>query len=76
MVTLGNLEGVGSAQRAMPRAMSINDFCKQYGIGRTKVYEELKTRRLHAFKAGRRTLITDEAAEAWLRRLPPMEVAR
>ncbi len=51
-------------------ALNLNDFCKAVGIGRTKAYEEIKAGRLEARKAGRRTLITAEAARAWLNALP------
>jgi hypothetical protein len=55
------------------RAFSIEQFCRRYGVGRTKAYEELKLGRLHARKIGRRTVITEDDAEAWLRRLPRMK---
>jgi excisionase family DNA binding protein len=54
------------------RAFSIEEFCRRFGIGRTRAYEELKFGRLRARKVGRRTVITEDDAEAWLRRLPPM----
>jgi hypothetical protein len=56
-------------RRARQRAMSIDGFCKGYGIGRTKVYEEINAGRLKARKAGRRTIITVDDAEDWLSRL-------
>jgi hypothetical protein len=63
-------------QRREPqRAMSINGFCKGYGIGRTKAYEEINAGRLKARKAGRRTIITADDAEQWLSRLPALEEA-
>ena len=43
--------------------MSIRVFCETYGIGRTKVYEEINAGRLKARKAGRRTIIADDDAE-------------
>jgi excisionase family DNA binding protein len=55
-----------------PRAFSIPEFCRRYGIGRTNAYQEIATGRLRALKAGRRTLITHEAAEAWLASLPEL----
>lgn len=51
-------------------AHTLNDFCERYGIGRTKAYEEIKAGRLKARKNGRYTLITEEAAQAWLASLP------
>jgi len=50
--------------------MGIEEFCGQYGLGRTRVYQEIKMGRLSARKVGRRTLITIDDAEDWLRRLP------
>ncbi len=55
-----------------PRAMSIAEFCRRYSIGRTSVYEEIGTGQLRAKKIGRRTIITEDDAEEWLRRLPTM----
>jgi hypothetical protein len=54
------------------RAYSISDFCYVYGVGRTHAYAEISAGRLHARKAGRRTLITIDAAEAWLEQLPEL----
>jgi excisionase family DNA binding protein len=51
-------------------AFSIDDFCSRFGIGRTKVYEEIRSGRLEAVKVGRRTLITEQAGQEWLRSLP------
>jgi excisionase family DNA binding protein len=57
---------------AHQRAMSIDEFCDGYGLGRTKAYEELKSGRLRGRKIGKRTLITEDDAEDWLRSLPVM----
>ena len=57
------------------RAFSIEQFCRRFGIGRTKVYEELKLGRLRARKIGRRTIIAEDDAESWLRRLPSIKTA-
>jgi hypothetical protein len=62
-------------RRAWQRAMSIDGFCKGYGIGRTKAYEEINAGRLRARKAGRRTIITADDAEDWLNRLPALQEA-
>jgi hypothetical protein len=55
------------------RAMSIDRFCQHYAVGRTTVYEEIKLGRLRARKVRKRTIITDDDAEAWLRHLPTIE---
>jgi excisionase family DNA binding protein len=57
-------------RRAQQRAMSLAEFCGRYGPGRTKAYEEIKSGRLRAVKCGKRTLVTEDDAEAWLRSLP------
>ena len=54
----------------MKNALSINDFCECYDVGRTYTYQELAAGRLHAHKAGRRTIISVAEAERWLRSLP------
>ena len=55
------------------RAISIEEFCRRYSLGRTKVYEEIKLGRLRARKIGRRTIVTQDDAENWLQHLPPMK---
>jgi excisionase family DNA binding protein len=57
-------------RRAPQRGFSIQEFSQVYGLGRTKVYEELKSGRMRGRKIGRRTIITEDDAEDWLRRLP------
>jgi hypothetical protein len=64
-----------SAQsRAQQRAFDIASFCQRYGVGRTLTYDEIKSGRLRVRKCGRRTLITEDDAENWLRRLPSAPV--
>jgi excisionase family DNA binding protein len=48
------------------RALSIADFCRLYGVGRTTTYAQIKAGALKARKIGRRTVVPVEAAEAWL----------
>ncbi len=52
-------------------AHSIKEFCDLVGIGRSRVYEEIRLGRIRALKAGRRTLIPNTEIAAWLSRLPP-----
>jgi hypothetical protein len=59
-----------------PRVYSVGDFCRLYGIGRTSAYAEIGAGRLIAVKAGRRTLISHDAAEAWLDALPAANASK
>ena len=68
----GNGRSGAERESALPRAFSIREFCRQYGIGRTHTYEEIAAGRLRAVKVGRRTLIKSDAAEAWLAALPEL----
>jgi excisionase family DNA binding protein len=61
-----------NSTHAGQRALSIQEFAEQYGIGRSSTYEELKAGRLRARKIGKRTVITVDDAEEWLRNLPRM----
>jgi excisionase family DNA binding protein len=56
--------------------MSVARFSADYGIGRTKTYEELNSGRLRGRKIGTRTLISEDDAEAWLRCLPARTVGK
>jgi hypothetical protein len=54
-------------------AHTLPDFCDRYGIGRTKAYDEINAGRLKARKVGKRTLVTEADAKAWLDSLPAFE---
>lgn len=58
-----------------PQTMSypLNDFCRTYGIGRTKAYQEIKAGRLRAIKCGKSVLIRRKDADAWLNSLEEMQ---
>jgi hypothetical protein len=51
-------------------AMTIAEFCTWARIGRTMAYAEIKAGRLVLRKAGAKSLVTRDAAEAWLHSLP------
>lgn len=55
-----------------PIAQSIDNFCERYGISRSQAYEEIRSGRLKAVKLGRRTLVPEEAGQAWLKSLPAL----
>ncbi len=57
------------------RVMSIDEFCERYGPGRRTAYAELKSGRLRGRKIRRRTVITEDDAEDWLRRLPAVSAS-
>lgn len=50
-------------------AYSIDELAKVAGIGRTQIYKEIASGRLHPVKVGKRTLITANEAQHWLERL-------
>jgi len=54
----------------MLRALSVREFCDEYGIGLTKFYDEAKQGRLGIRKIGRKTIIPRDEAERWLKHLP------
>jgi hypothetical protein len=61
-----------SAQEVL-RGFSVEEFCRRYGIGRTRAYQELNAGRLRARKVGKRTIVTADDAESWLSCLPNLE---
>jgi excisionase family DNA binding protein len=58
----------------MPAALAytIREACEVSGIGRTSLYELLKTGTLRARKHGKRTLILDSDLRNWLASLPDL----
>jgi excisionase family DNA binding protein len=50
-------------------AFSVDEFAKSAGLGRTQIYKEIASGRLHPLKVGKRTLITANEAQRWLERL-------
>lgn len=49
-----------------PISYTIEEAVKITGLGRTRLYQELKSGRLPAVKLGRRTLIPHSSLQAWL----------
>jgi excisionase family DNA binding protein len=56
-----------------PAMLTISAACRYAGIARSRLYLEIKTGRVDARKAGRRTLITRESLDAFLASLPRVE---
>ena len=54
-------------------AYTIKEFCTLAGVGRSFVYEQIAEGRLHAVKAGGRTLIRRGDAIAYLDALPAFQ---
>ena len=48
------------------RAYRINDFCRAFGLGRTKAYELIGSGKLRTVTVGGRRLVPRDAAEALL----------
>ena len=53
------------------KALTCREACRLTGIGRTKLYDEIREGRLKARKLGSRTLILADDLAAWLQNLPP-----
>ena len=52
------------------RAFALLDFCTRYGISRSTAFREMRAGRLTARKLGKKLLIREEDAEAWLAAIP------
>lgn len=48
-----------------PLAFTIEGFTAAYGVGRTKIYEEIKAGRLTTYRLGKRRYISAQAAATW-----------
>lgn len=59
-------------QRETKLAYSISEFAEVAGLGRSFLYEEIKARRLKVRKAGRRSIILEDEARAYLQSLPSL----
>ena len=57
-----------------PKYASIQDWLKISGLGRTTVYHLIAEGKLHAVKAGTRTLVDVEHGLAWLAARPAADI--
>lgn len=51
---------------------TIAEFTSAHGVGKTKVFAEIKAGRLRARKCGARTLILEDDARVWRESLPDL----
>ena len=56
------------------RALSVNEFCAAYSLGRTRTYSEISAGRLSSITIGRKRLIPADSAEAWLANLSELPI--
>jgi excisionase family DNA binding protein len=57
-----------------PLSISIDEARRQTGIGRTRIFAEIKAGNLRAHKIGRRTVIILDDLHAWLQSSPVRSV--
>ena len=55
---------------AVDGALTLEEFCVRYGIGRTAAYQQINKGHLEARKFGKRTMIPRAAALRWFAELP------
>ena len=46
----------------------VNEFCAAHGIGRTLFYREVRDGEIKLIKIGKRSLVSDSEAKAWMER--------
>ena len=56
-----------------PLVHTVPEACSGAKVGRTALYEAIRSGALRAVKRGRRTLILDEDLRRWVHSLPPLE---
>jgi hypothetical protein len=65
-----NIEQQQQSLAELPRAYRIPEVCRATGLGRTTIYEAIKSGALVARKWGRCTVVLPDDAAAFLRNLP------
>ncbi len=51
------------------RALTVDNFCFTYSVGRTLAYAEIAAGKLHSVKLGKKRLIPFDSAEEWFSNL-------
>ena len=54
-----------------PIAYFLPEFCKKYCLSRSSFYREIRRKRLHFYKRGKRTMIERTEAERWFSAINP-----
>ena len=70
-----NLEQRKEEARQPRCSSSLRNFAERHDISLRLTYDEIKAGRLKIKKVGRRSIVTDEDEEAWLRSLSGPETA-
>jgi excisionase family DNA binding protein len=63
-----------SEVKMVPLVHTIPEACSGAKIGRTALYEAIRSGALRAVKRGKRTLIFDDDLRRWLRSLPEIKI--
>jgi excisionase family DNA binding protein len=60
---------------SLSAAMTIDQFCRAYSVGKTKAYSEIRAGKLKIRKLGSKTLVARADADAWLNSLPAVSTS-
>ena len=66
---------VSTSAETQRRALSVEQFCKRYGIGKSTLYVQIREGRLRLRKIGKRSVIAVEDAEIWFMNLRTVDPA-
>lgn len=61
-------------RNSVPKLMHVGAVCERYSVGRTKLYQLLRTNCIQAVKLGSRTLVSVESADRYFSCLPAYRV--